>query len=1274
MYLYISGDMLKNVKILLLVLILAAFTLAVCPNRNPAGDFIINGESCQYAGGNVNVRDGKIQVINGGELNLTTGVTTTVNGTGMAIEIDSTSVLNITDSSVIQSNETTNYMNAWINGTLWMDGSFSNETKWILHADSGPNLIQYNVFRYCNDICIDDSSDNLYLELNDFYDFTDAGLYKRAGSDNGDHFENVFYPTGTPTYSVNALGSGNAWSGNFYLGGTTAGFYSSGTDTTFNSNIFSENTYNTSYVGPGLYFTQNTTNHYFVQDVFSHNNGYGVRLNSNAYNITFDTIEVYNNTGYGLYAVDGQDIVVSGSTFTNNTYNDIYESSGYRNNVTGTYFYYGSKDVSYSTSVIISGENNFWHFENMYYNFSNALYTFYSSTSSNGLLDSNGFYNCSTVYIVDGENNTDTGTYFEDEALYHALGVINFNLSSLNAVMPNPNVGYGILINGSQNVVVYNPTLTNHTDSIRVYNSEDIYLQSITLQNFSDVGVDINHVNNLNMSYGTIVGDGGGGTGLSIFDTNNSFINGTIINTSVDGIVTSAVYNNTYDNVTSHDNSAWGIYIDGADNLIMYNTYAENNTYHGLYANTVDIGQFLGGRFFNNTQNGLNIDAASNYLNITGVNASSNSDYNVNVTNTNFVLIEDSDISTGLSNGVYAASNSANFTIQNCTVLWNVGDGIEFHGGDSYIYNNYIWENAQWQIYSNGGDYSQVSYNNISGTAGVSVGVLWSNGNDYVIDNNDIWDLDGTGIEEYFGTNLTIYNNHVHNVTESCWRSSDDTTIDSDNNYFTECNKYRNDGESVYMEGNNYVDSLNDTLYNSLEKGWTFNESSNGNFTDLNCTLNDYINFHIFNSSNVTVANGTKAYAYSIGGATTTFGMRAENVTNLNIEGEYIAYNMQNTPTYVVGLSLEGTTNGNYVRNCTIEYHSSNITDIGLFVANTGSTYTFTNMTLHNNSINLFYSGYNFTNSTFTDSTISDHATHGIVAIPQTVLWTLGQPSGIYLYNTTITTPIASFADIYLNTSGLQTYATNMTMNFTINGPPAAAGGGVTYLDNSEMRVRWYHWIHSTTNGGANLATVTFNVTDVDTNTEWSGTTGGTGWAYGYGNQYDENSTGYTHTYDPHGINGTRSGYTADNETTTFTGDNNITTLYLPVSGAGTPTGGYGGGGAPKTVTVPEGDYIITFNFKPWVIGADIDSAEVTITDEAGSPVFEGEVQEGESLEIPEGIYNIIVRKDGYVDYKGQLVIDSDKAYTIDLVLTWVFIGCFVGGAYLFFILKKKRR
>lgn len=1273
----ILGDNLRKIYLILgMILLILSFSYAICPGRNPVEDLIIDGDSCQFSGGNVNVFNGSIQVINGGELNLTLGVITQVNGTTPTITVDSTSVLNITDSSYIQSNETTNYITASIYGILYMDNSFSNETSWTLSSGSGDNYINGNIFRYCNERCILDSSDDDEVHYNDFYDYSISGLKIYPAANSGNYTQNNFYPTGTPTYAVEGDGTNHYFFANDFNGGSTAAFYvpSQLSGVLFDTNYF----HNSDVRGFNLNAEKGIINSDFSQNEF-YDNFHGISIPT-AENITFNSDKFYDNEGDGLWLADALYISIDQATFDNNNGTDIGCSEANNINITGSTFIKTSTQTNDYGAYFYSDHDNYM-FENNFYNYTaSALYTRFSE---NNTFDSNIYYNCSQVEILGSINITDSGSAFATTRgkykIYQNTGIDSSNVYLLNFIcdLSTTTSGYCLDIYGSNNVTIDSIQIKNYTSGILVNDSYDLYINNPDIGEITIYGILAEDSYNLGITGGNITDATSAATLLRLFQTDSSLINNTYLYQGLIGLELQTGLDLTIDNVTSDFSGSNGFAYVDQDNLLSYNTNVSLATSNGIYIFDVTNSNFYNDVSGLSNQFGLYIDGApSSYINFYNLNISGNGGHNANISNSNDILFDTIDSSVSVAgNGMLIDDDSENITILDSTFLSNNGIGINFESDYTLINNSYIWESGSWQIYSNDGDYSNLTYNNITSSIAGTIGILWSNGDNNLIDNNDIWNLEGTALEDYWTNNLTVSNNFIHNITDACWMNGPGDIYDLDNNMFTLCNKDRADEESIYSYQVTQMDSLNDTLYDSLERGWVFNQSNYVNMTQTNITTNDYINLHLFNSSNISVKDGWKEYAFSIIGIPGTFGIRSENTTDLNIDNEFVYSNDQGAPAAAYGISVEGTTNGEYIKNCNISHQDGDNNYVGLYIANEGSIYLFDNNSISNNGINVLYTGYNFTNSTFTNSDIREHGAFGIAAYPDDGIHVLGYPSGIYIYNTTIDTPAGSFSDILLNTTGLETYVTNMTMNFTQN-PTPIAGGGITYFDISAMMVRWYNNVTAYTSTGALLAGVFVNATNSLNETEYSGTTDGSGELNGQVvNQYSENLTGIMQDYDNHTIYGTLAGYTGDTEITSFYFDNNGTVLTLTSTGGGTPSGGGGGGSSPKTPAV-ETKSTITFTFTD-IFGNPVDSADVIITSEDGTEVFSGELFDGETFELLDGIYNIEVSKEGYL-MKGQsFVISGDQEVSFNLISTTIMVVSIILGLILTYktlIEKKSKR
>ncbi len=914
------------------------------------------------------------------------------------------------------------------------------------------------------------------------------------------------------------------------------------------------------------------------------------------------------------------------------------------NYIYGSTFRYCSASASF---CIDDFSNNDYVANNNFNDYSTAVLK--ELWSDNGNYSHNTFSGASQICIaMKGNNNiyeyNDCRDAFNSGLNYNPTFAGDLSNSIIQYNNLHDNVGFGLASTDPVNNITFigNNYTNNAMDGARIRFLENSSMTSDRFINNSNYGlyttdnynVNFNILNFQNNSY------------EDIYDYNSDLINvtsgGFIQNTKTAG------YN--------------GILLNGTTNYYLFeNTLTNYTTGHALYLSNANTG-IVNAHTYRNCSS-VYLSGVNNLVDSSSYFYIDKGSYLVNNSDTVTVGWINSEISTTKAYPFMVVNNSREITVVNPTIK-NYTDLIVIENTN----NTNMVSQSLYNFTSSG--IKLRSLNNVSIFNGVvsngtGVGLQMDSVNNITLNTNTIQHINGRGINESLSTLFRPVNNYIYNTTKACWYSSASSNIDSDSDQFIHCDKGSVDGAGVYMTNDNIVTSDNDLVYDAMTRGWTIHDTNNGNFSTLNCTLNGLTNFYVINSANITVRNGEKAYAVA-NLPNYPYGIRTiGNNPNFNIDNETVFGNELGTIDRGYGISLEGTTNGTSISNNRIWGQDDEAWEVGLYVASPNS-YLFENNTIFNNTINVWYTGNNnYSYSTFNNGLISNHSVAGFMIDDDGVI---GTPTDVYIYNTTILSPVLSFSDMYINTTGLGTFVTNMTMNFTKNPAPAATGGGVTYVGASQMRVRWYEDVYCINSLGALFNGATLGLTNLLAGNEYTGacgSVGDTGHTRIIARQYDENATaGYVNYYEPMVLTGTSPapvqivtaapGFAGGD----FTSGNNATTLtFTNYPGGGGGAGGGGGGGiTPTTTGATNATFTLTFKL-------NADNVTLAITDSNSTTVVSKLINNGENVTLNSSVYNVYLSKEGYISYNTQVTLDSDKTVDVFLIMVWLaIIGIIIAG------------
>jgi parallel beta-helix repeat protein len=468
--------------------------------------------------------------------------------------------------------------------------------------------------------------------------------------------------------------------------------------------------------GSGSAITINNTNRFLIiRNVTTVRGGSeeedsGINLfNSEKITVTMSNIE--NNTNYGIWMLNSQNINITGNYFMNNSYG-IYLDNASNN------FMSNNTVVNHDASAISldSSDKNTIIGNNVSYNSESGIYLY--TASDNNISNNEISHNYEGIYIDLGENNTING----NNASYHAdFGIKVERVENSTIIGNNASYNWGIGIN------LYEESHNNNiSNNIATFNGG------------SGIDVELTENNTIignNVSYNT-------GYGINVEKSNNIDIIGNWIAGNDYGIYlwggASGGNNNTIVGNTISDNNYDGIELDDQcnDNTITDNNIS-NNAVYGLYVtdrsnrNTISRNNFNG-----NSDGHIYVDRTSDNLTI--------SNNIMNNTGSDSVYLDNSSFSSVYNN-----------TFFDCSTGVSNYDGIHLN-----ISSNYI-EYVETGISLGDSNYSIVK-NNIITLA--ESGIYVDGSNHFLILSNTLTKLTATGIEISSAINGSVVGNFIaHN-------------------------------------------------------------------------------------------------------------------------------------------------------------------------------------------------------------------------------------------------------------------------------------------------------------------------------------------------------------------------------------------------------------------------------------------------------------------------------------------------------------------------------
>jgi len=198
--------------------------------------------------------------------------------------------------------------------------------------------------------------------------------------------------------------------------------------------------------------------------------------------------------------------------------------------------------------------------------------------------------------------------------------------------------------------------------------------------NSEDAGLRIEYCDNINVFNCDFTNNSR--NGIYLYSSSyNSLTGNTIANNPEYGIY---LYSSSYNSLTGNtiaNNPEYGIFLDSSsnNNILTSNTVA-NNTYAGIYLISSSDNTLTGNTVVNNSEYGISLYSSSDNT-LTGNTVVNNSDYGI-------YLISSSD-----NNGIF-------YNVINSNLV-----GIHIDSASSAsIFDNWIWDNADYDIYENGGE------------------------------------------------------------------------------------------------------------------------------------------------------------------------------------------------------------------------------------------------------------------------------------------------------------------------------------------------------------------------------------------------------------------------------------------------------------------------------------------------------------------------------------------------------------------------------------------
>lgn len=682
--------------------------------------------------------------------------------------------------------------------------------------------------------------------------------------------------------------------------------------------LFDNNVSQNTIINASIYgiYLQSSEDNSFYNNEFN-NRGIGLRLSTNN-TFSSDTINV-SDTFNDIYAIDGGTNYFVNTTFNKNnissapgtfTYvkwivnlNITNSTGGEIENVTAVA--YRSDDLLEDTKLTNSNglaqltltefykENQIKYIATPHqieatksgYLVNTSLQTINQSFSFNINLSS--FYVGDTIYsdLVLGENLVSNGTAV-------VIGADNLTITGAGYNLTGNTSGYGIEINGKQNIVINNININNFSEGIYLFQSNNSNLTELNLTN-NNYGIFFNTSNNNNV-YNSVIGTNSISGVYSVNDggTNNSLVNVSIdINEiNVSGTATlflkwyvdvNASFGNQslplqgatatgYFNSTSLTDNSGITGTDGISQLTL--TELKKNSSGITYLTPHDINLTYSTSSANSSNSTIinlsqtNSTSVNLWLNLSCVipvndlTLTSNTDIcpgtytvndtgpmgliiigadNINVTCLDTVLIGD-DSTYYYAVGIYN-NGYENVSVTGCTID-NYAVGIDFISADNFVIDEVTLRNIYFDdnIYvrsSNNGIINGFAIFNLSSYYSSSAGISLDGSSGNVISNGTIISSSGT----YNGINIEDYssvysnNNNITNVSLS-YLETGVRLAQGINNTFRNCT-FSNNGEGVLISPYGSGQSINNYFYHN-----SFSSSTDYHVYDHNSNVSNYFN------------------------------------------------------------------------------------------------------------------------------------------------------------------------------------------------------------------------------------------------------------------------------------------------------------------------------------------------------------------------------------------------------------------------------------------------
>ncbi|MCG3258400.1 MAG: right-handed parallel beta-helix repeat-containing protein [Candidatus Heimdallarchaeota archaeon] len=537
----------------------------------------------------------------------------------------------------------------------------------------------------------------------------------------------------------------------------------------------------------GIYVTH-TTKHFIIQNSYIDADRTGIYLDhiaEGSAKITNNTVA--NNTDYGIYIVNSDNIEIIQNICTNNGYGILIRDSFYSTIRDNTSNYNRQSGIYVISSLYSIVENNLC-LSNRYSGIS-LEYSYHSVIINNTCVDSEGYRKTWIEYSVENGgygiyllgsafseivNNT-LADNFESNILIESswgTSIISNNLTNGELAFVGKIADYHILLKILEqytldyylsfiveNNFVNNKSLGFHTNLVNESISDldegqtfFINCSNLQINNFAayDQVIALYYCDNAQISNSRFSYSNRGG--LVLYHSENSQISGNLFNQNVvDGLTLYKSSNSLVINNTANRNGD-----DGINNIYNSDSIYENNTCK--FNSDVGIAS-MGSTNVSIISNvcGNNLDGITTkldyYINIKNNTLYNNAWGGIFFINSDYLMVENNNFTDnhiGISLRVSSYNNfSFNLFLRNDYGIQYIFKPLEGLSSFNIIHNNTFIENLQHAIYMQGGDNNSVHHNSFidNKLGGTSQGYDSGNNNTWF----DIFLLEGNFWSDYGG-------------------------------------------------------------------------------------------------------------------------------------------------------------------------------------------------------------------------------------------------------------------------------------------------------------------------------------------------------------------------------------------------------------------------------------------------------------------------------------------------------------------------------------------